>query len=167
MLKKILIVLLVIFVLIQFYRPARNLASQQQPNDISQVYAVPENVHTILNKACYDCHSNNTRYPWYAEIQPVRFFLDDHIDEGKRELNFHEFKTFAPRRQYIKLEGIIKQVKEDEMPLSSYTLIHTDSKLSDIEKQSLMSWAQNIRDTMKATYPADSLARKKRPEVVK
>ena len=74
MLKKILIVLLVIFVLIQFYRPARNLASQQQPNDISQVYAVPENVHTILNKACYDCHSNNTRYPWYAEIQPVRFF---------------------------------------------------------------------------------------------
>ncbi len=162
MVKKILIVLLIIFVLIQFYRPARNLAGQQQPNDISQVYAVPENVHTILNKACYDCHSNNTRYPWYAEIQPVRFLLDDHIEEGKRELNFNEFKTFAPRRQYIKLEETIKQVKEDEMPLSSYTFIHTDAKLSDTEKQSLMTWAQNIRDTMKTQYPIDSLQRKKK-----
>ena len=163
MVKKILIVLLVILILLQFYRPARNISSQPQPNDISQVYAVPEPVQTILDKACYDCHSNNTRYPWYAEIQPVRWWLDDHVDEGKRELNFNEFKTFSPRRQYIKLEETIDLVKKDEMPLGSYTIIHTDAKLSDTEKESLVNWAQAIRDTMKATYPADSLARRKRP----
>lgn len=165
--KKILLVLSIIFIMIQFYRPERNLSGQPQPNDISQVYAVPENVQTVLNKACYDCHSNNTRYPWYAEIQPVRYWLDDHIKEGKGELNFNEFKTYAARRQYIKLERCIKEVKDGEMPLSSYTLIHTDAKLTDTEKHSLLTWAQNIRDTMKATYPADSLIRKKRPEVPK
>lgn len=166
MLKKILITLLIVFVLMQFYRPARNLAGQPQPNDISKVYAVPQNVQTILDKACYDCHSNNTKYPWYAEIQPVRFFLDDHIAEGKREINFNEFKTFPAARKYIKLEETINQVKDGEMPFSSYTLIHTNAKLTDAEKQELITWAQNIRDTMKATYPADSLVRKKRPEGV-
>lgn len=167
MLKKILVVLLIIFGLIQFYRPARNLAGQPQPNDISKMYAVPQNVQTILDKACYDCHSNNTKYPWYSEIQPIRFLLDDHIDEGKREVNYNEFKTFLPRRQYIKLEETITQVKEGEMPLSSYTLIHSNARLTDPEKQALMGWAQNIRDTLKTTYPADSLARPKRPQGAK
>jgi len=164
MFKKVLLGLLILFVLIQFYRPKRNIAAQPQPEDITNAYAVPAQVNNILERSCYDCHSNNTHYPWYAEVQPVRWWLDDHVEEGKRELNFNAFKSYAPRRQYIKLEETIELVKEGEMPLSSYTLIHSDAKLNDAEKQTLYKWAQSIRDTMKATYPPDSLARKKRPQ---
>ena len=160
--KKILLVLLAIFVLIQFHRPPLNVTNAAQPNDISQVYAVPANVESILKKACNDCHTNNTKYPWYAQIQPVRFWLNRHVKEGKQELNFNDFKTFTPRRQYIKLEEVIKQIDEDEMPLYSFTLVHTDARLSAIEKEQVIDWAKAIRDTMKATYPADSLARKKK-----
>lgn len=164
MFKKILVGMLILFVLIQFYRPAKNISAQTQPADISTLHPLPDTVQSILKRSCYDCHSNNTHYPWYAEIQPVRWWLDDHIDEGKRELNFNEFAGYSPRRRYIKLEQTIKEVKEGEMPLDSYTFIHTDAKLSEPEKQALYTWAQAIRDTMKATYPADSLARKNRPQ---
>lgn len=167
MLKKILLVLIGLFILIQFHRPPLNVTNASQPNDISQVYPVPGHVQSILNKACNDCHTNNTKYPWYAQVQPVRFWLNRHVKEGKQELNFNDFKTFEPRRQYRKMEEIIKQVEEDEMPLSSYTLVHTDARLTATEKQQLIDWAQGIRDTMKATYPADSLERRKRPEGAK
>lgn len=167
MLKKILLVLFGLFILIQFHRPPLNITKASQPNDISQVYAVPTHVQSILNKACNDCHTNNTKYPWYAQVQPVRFWLNRHVKEGKQELNFNDFKTFEPRRQYRKMEEIIKEVEEDEMPLSSYTLVYTDARLTATEKQQLTDWAQGIIDTMKATYPADSLARKKRPEGAK
>ena len=81
--KKILIGLLIVFVVMQAFRPAKN-ASKNTDNDISKSYSVPEDVKTILAKACYDCHSNNTRYPWYTEIQPVGWWLSDHIKEGKK-----------------------------------------------------------------------------------
>ncbi len=150
-------------ILLQFYRPKRNISAEPMPNDISQVFTVPGDVEAILKKSCNDCHSNNTFYPWYAELQPVRWWLDDHIAEGKKELNFNEFKTYRPGKQYNKLEEVVKMVKEDEMPLSSYTLIHTNAKLSKAEKNKLINWANDIRDTMKATYPIDSLERKKPP----
>lgn len=159
--KKILIALLIIFVLIQFIRPKKNLSAQTGPNDITTIYPIPGEVKTILNTACYDCHSNNTRYPWYAEIQPVAWWLDDHVKEGKHELNYSEFASYRPRKQYRRMEQTIDLVKEGEMPLSSYTLIHTDAKLSEAEKKALFDWANAIMDTMKTKYPIDSLLRKK------
>lgn len=161
MIKKILLILLVIFVIIQFFRPAKNISAQPMPNDIGMLYPVPQNVQTILNKACNDCHSNNTNYPWYAEVQPVAWWLNDHIQEGRGEFNFNEFKSYSLRKQYHKLEELVDQVKKDEMPLDSYTFIHTDAKLNTAEKKQLTGWATSIMDTMKATYPADSLLRKK------
>lgn len=167
MLKKVLLVLLGLFILIQFHRPPLNVTNAAQPNDIRQVYPVPAPVQSLLDKACIDCHTNNTIYPWYAQIQPVRFWLNRHVKEGKQELNFNDFKTYEPRLQYRKMAEVIKQVKEDEMPLYSYTLVHTNAGLNATEKRQIIDWAQSIRDTLKATYPADSLERKKRPEVVK
>lgn len=161
MLKKILLVLLVIFIVIQFFKPAKNISAQTSPNDITGMLAVPSDVQTILKKACNDCHSNNTKYPWYAKVQPVAWWLNDHIIDGKRHLNFSEFKTYPLRRQYEKLEETIDLVKKDEMPLWSYTVIHRDAVLNDDEKQKITSWAEAIRADMKATYPADSLAKKK------
>ena len=154
--------LLAVLIIIQFFHPAKNVSGSSAivSNDISKVYHVPDNVQVILKASCYDCHSNNTRYPWYSKIQPVAWWLNDHILEGKKEINFSEFALYRIRRQYRKMEEIIKQVKDDEMPLSPYTLIHRNATLSKDQKLSLTNWASAIRDTIKANYPADSLIRK-------
>lgn len=155
--KKVLIVLLVVFIIIQFFRPEKNVQTTISSNDIVAHMAVPVNVQNILYKACYDCHSNNTTYPWYAEVQPAAWWLDDHIKEGKKELNFNEFASFRLRRQFHKLEEITEVVKSKEMPLESYTVIHSDADLTQEERETLISWAGATMETMRAKYPMDSL----------
>lgn len=159
--KKVLLGIVIVFILIQFIQPKKNLSAQTSRNDINLLYPVPGNVKTILSKACNDCHSNNTKYPWYSYAQPVAWWLDDHIKEGKAHLNFNEFASYSLRKQYHKLEEVEETVNEGEMPLNSYTVIHTDAKLSSQEKQVLIKWATSVRDTMKARYPIDSLERRK------
>jgi hypothetical protein len=162
--KKVLLFLLAAFVIIQFFRPAKNTASgpEAYAKDITKAHAVPADVQLILQKACNDCHSNNTNYPWYSQVQPVAWWLNDHIHEGKKELNFSEFAGYSLRRQYKKLDEVEEQVKEGEMPLESYTLIHKEAKLTDAEKQSLFNWVNALRDSMRTVYPIDSLERKKK-----
>src|SRR5690242_17718355 len=116
MVKKILLSLLVILVLLQLIRPAKNKSNAPAPNDISQVVVVPADVQAILKKACYDCHSNNTYYPWYVNIQPVGLYLAHHIEEGKDELNFNEFGAYSAKRQRNKLKGIAEQIRDGAMP---------------------------------------------------
>lgn len=159
--KKIVLVLLVLLIIIQFFHPAKNASAAATPNNIASIYTVPNDVDAILKKACNDCHSNNTRYPWYNNIQPVAWWLDSHVKDGKRGLNFDEFASYRISKQYHRMQDIIDEVKKGDMPLGSYTLIHTDARLSDQEKEALTKWASAIRDTMKAKYPADSLVRKK------
>jgi hypothetical protein len=160
-LKIILIALLVIFVMAQFIRPEKNISTIMSIYDISTKYPLPDSVQRILKIACNDCHSNNTIYPWYAEIQPTAWWLNNHIIDGKKDLNFSNFTKYRIRKQYIKFEQIIKLVKENEMPLESYTWIHSDAKLSNKQKHIIAQWATSIRDSMKAKYPPDSLIRKK------
>lgn len=159
--NRLFLVLLLAFIVIQFFRPAKNKSGGISKNDITTLYAVPQDVQTILKTSCYDCHSNNTVYPWYAEVQPVAWWLDDHVQDGKKDLNFSEFASYRPRRQYRKLEEINELVKENEMPLNSYLWIHKDAKLSDQQKLTLANWVIAVRDTMKTHYPIDSLERKK------
>lgn len=159
--KRLFFVLLLAFIVIQFFRPAKNKAEGMSKNDITTLYAVPEDVQSVLKTSCYDCHSNNTVYPWYAEVQPVAWWLNDHVQDGKKDLNFSEFASYRLRRQYRKLEEINELVKENEMPLNSYLWIHKDAKLSDQQKLTLANWVNAVRDTMKAHYPIDSLERKK------
>lgn len=154
-------VLLAALIVIQFFRPAKN-NSGDLTNDITKKYPVPESVQSIIKTSCYDCHSNNTAYPWYAQIQPVAWWLADHIKEGKGELNFNNFTTRKIAIQNKKFNEIIEQVKEGEMPLSSYTLIHRNAILSDVQKKDLMDWAGAMMDTLKANYPADSLVLKRK-----
>lgn len=161
MAKKILLFLLAGFIVIQFIHPKKNKAEGAQPNYIGNVYAVPADVKVILEKACNDCHSNNTRYPWYSKMQPVDWWLTNHIEEGKKELNLDEYTHRSLRYQYHKLEEIAELVKENGMPLDSYTWIHKGARLTESEKNVLINWADAIRDTMKAKYPIDSLVRKR------
>jgi hypothetical protein len=163
MIKKILLVLLAALIIIQFFRPKKNQAAGPQPNYIGNVYAIPADVKAILKKACDDCHSNNTEYPWYSKIQPVDWWLDNHVKEGKKELNLDEYSNRNLRYQYHKLEEIAELVKEGEMPLDSYTWMHKDAKLTEAEKNALIGWADGIREEMKSKYPIDSLIRKKAP----
>src|SRR5262249_18911584 len=143
------------------FHPKPNKASGEQPNSIAKIYPIPDDVNVILKKACNDCHTNNTRYPWYSNIQPVDWWLTNHIKEGKAHLNFDEYTNQNLRRQYHKLEETIDEVKEGGMPLNSYLWIHKDAKLTDDEKTKLIDWATGIMNTMKEKYPIDSLIRKK------
>lgn len=155
--------LVIALLLFQFYpKPAKNLSGGINANDITLAHYVPADVQQVLKTSCYDCHSNNTVYPWYSRVQPIALWLGDHITDGKDELNFSEFGSYSIRRKYKKLEEINKEVKEDEMPLSSYTIIHRDAKLDESKKLLLANWVTALRDSMKANYPADSLARKKK-----
>ena len=141
-------------------RPGKNKSPEPSTNDISAKYIVPTDVKNILKASCYDCHSNNTIYPWYAEVQPVGWWLSNHVKEGKKELNFSEFAVYTIRRQYSKLNEINDQVKKDEMPLKSYLLIHRYAKLNDQQKSAIANWVTILRDSIKAKYPPDSLKKK-------
>lgn len=148
--------LLALLVLAQLYRPARNL-SNEQSNHVSTKYPVPTEVQSILSVACDDCHSNLTRYPWYANVQPISGWLASHVNEGKRHLNLSEFTNRKIAVQNHKFEEIIEMMKEGEMPMASYTWAHTDAKLSEQQRQTLVTWAQANMDSLAANYPADSL----------
>jgi len=132
----------IIFIAIQFFRPARNKSAQASETDISRVVAIPDSVQLILQKACYDCHSNNTNYPWYAYVQPVGWFLARDITQGRDDLNFNEFGSYSLRRQLNKLEGIADHIRENEMPLKSYKLMHKEARLSENEKKLLINWTE-------------------------
>jgi len=160
MIKKILIGLLVILVAIQFIRPQKN-NSGDISKDITTLYPMPDSVKLVFDKACADCHTNNTKYPFYASIQPIGFWLDDHVKDGKRHFNINEFAGYRIGKQNKKLDEVIEQIKEGEMPLASYTLIHKEAILTEAEKTLISNWCQNIMDTIKANYPADSLKLKK------
>jgi len=147
--KKILIFILIVLVAIQFFHPAKNISSAATPKDIALRFAVPANVHDVLKKSCYDCHSNNTVYPWYNNIQPVAWWLQNHINEGKHELNFNEFAGYAPKKQYKKLKGIIESQNDGWMPLDSYLWIHKDAILSKEQKNELIKWADSLSREIK------------------
>jgi len=146
--KKIALVLLIVFVGIQFIPTSRNQSDTVPSTDFMRVNKVPENIQKKLEGSCYDCHSNNTQYPWYNKIQPVAWLLEDHIKEGKAELNFNEWDDLSNRRKNSKLKSIISQIEDDEMPLSSYTLIHRDATFSDTEKQEIIKWMTQLKDSL-------------------
>ncbi|MEI6487447.1 MAG: heme-binding domain-containing protein [Bacteroidota bacterium] len=146
--RKIIVVLAVVLVVIQFIRPKHNEGDMHGPNEIA---ASPE-VRTILEKSCYDCHSNSTVYPWYTNIQPLGWWISNHVNEGKEEFNFSEFNAYKLKRKLHKMKKLKEEIEENEMPLTSYTLIHTGSKLSEEQKTQLLNWVSEttkiISDTI-------------------
>ena len=143
--KKTFIIGLILFLLMQLYQPARNIGFEQDITvNFTKVYNVPKNVEAILRTSCYDCHSNNTNYPWYSYIQPARLFMENHIREGKEDLNFSEFGKYSKRKQGSKLKAIAKQIKSNEMPLASYTLIHRNAILSNNQKAAVINWINTL-----------------------
>ena len=144
--KKVLPGLVLLFIAAQFVRPAKNISQATAPNDINTKYTLPAEVRTLLQRACYDCHSNQTHYPWYAEIQPVGWWLAKHVHDGKEHLNFSEFGTYTLKRSVSKLDQISDEVSQHAMPLPSYTWGHPEARLTAAEIKLLTDWADNLRD---------------------
>ncbi|WP_428743270.1 heme-binding domain-containing protein [Tenacibaculum sp.] len=147
--KIIALVLFVVFVGIQFIPTKLNQSDNIPSTDFILVNTVPKNIQKKLQVSCYDCHSNNTAYPWYNKVQPVAWFLENHIKKGKSELNFSEWSNYSDRRKKSKLKSIISQIEDNEMPLSSYTLIHRDAILSESEKELVIGFMKQIKDSLK------------------
>ncbi|WP_115880604.1 heme-binding domain-containing protein [Lutibacter oceani] len=146
--KKIMFVGLIVFVGIQLVPTKRNQSSDVLETDFNEVFKVSNNLQSIIKNSCYDCHSNNTNYPWYNKIQPVSWFLEKHINEGKKELNFSTFGDYSKRKQKSKLKSIINQIRDDKMPLKSYTLIHRNTKLNELQKKEVIEWFTKLKDSV-------------------
>src|SRR5688572_25739047 len=142
--RKIGVLIIIIIVVMQFIQPNKNLAEGLGDGDISKVYALPEGLHKTLMNKCYDCHSNNTRYPWYFNIQPIGWWLAAHVHDGKEELNFSEFKNYDQKRAAHKLEEIGEVVEDKTMPLKAYTMFHEEAKLTAEDEQAIFAWLASL-----------------------
>lgn len=138
--KKILIVIIVAFVLIQFFPIDKNNPTATPKMDFLQIKETPEKTATLIRNSCYDCHSNESKYPWYSNIQPAAWFLKDHIIEARKELNFSTFATYDKKRQVKKLKEAVEQLEKNEMPLDSYVILHPVAKLSAADKKIMIDY---------------------------
>lgn len=131
--------------MIQFIRISKVNPEIITENDfLVSVNASPE-ISSLIKTSCYDCHSNETTYPWYTNIAPVSWWIKHHINEGREELNFSEWSTFKEKRKNHKLEECVEMIEENEMPMSSYTLLHKNAALSEEQKQKLILFFQSLR----------------------
>lgn len=133
-----------LILIIQLVQPERNISAGESANDISKLYQMPVDVHEILVQKCYDCHSNNTKYPWYVYIQPVGWWMAAHVKDGKRHLNFSEFKTYETKKASHKLEELSEAVTEGWMPLDSYVWMHSETKITPEDSQKINAWIQSL-----------------------
>ncbi len=141
--QKIILALVILFGLIQFIRPDQNIEANQSRNDIFYKTDTPIAVSTSIKAACYDCHSNNTVYPWYASVAPVSWILANHVNEGKEHLNFSEWTVYSAEKRQKYLLEIVDVIENDEMPLKPYQLLHKDAMLSPDQKELVMRWARD------------------------
>ena len=146
--KKMAIILLLVFVGIQFIPRTLNQDGIVPISDFMVSYEVPEQIEDKIIISCYDCHSNNTTYPWYNKVQPVAWLLENHVNKGKADLNFSEWNNYSNRRKKGKIKSIISQIESNEMPMYSYTLIHSDAKFSKKEKKEVIEWITKLKDSL-------------------
>jgi hypothetical protein len=137
--KKIFLVLFVLFILLQFIRPERT-----NPVVEGKALEIPEHILPLLQRACFDCHSNDTKWPWYSNIMPATYFLTNHVNEGRKHLNFSEWETYSRNKKEDKLLEICEEMEEQKMPLAPYLLLHSEAKLSPEEIKKICDWTENV-----------------------
>ncbi|MGD1319978.1 heme-binding domain-containing protein [Chryseobacterium sp. 2R14A] len=138
--KKILIIILVAFVIIQFFPIDKTNPPIDKGMDFINIKNIQPEIANTIRTSCYDCHSNETQYPWYSSIAPASWWLKNHINEGRSHLNFSIFATYEPKRQIHKMEECVEMLEKHEMPLESYYLGHQNAKLSDVQRQDLIKY---------------------------
>ena len=144
-LKKVALLLLVVLLGIQFIRPERNQADTLGDSEFLTETNPSDEVKVILKNTCYDCHSNQTNYPWYANVAPISFWIADHIDHGKKHLNFSDWTSYDDKKKDHKLEEVVETVESGEMPLTEYTWTHHEAQLSEEQQKMVIEWASKTR----------------------
>ncbi len=152
-LKKFLIGIIVLVIFIQFVRPQKNSGERYPSGNYTTVLSVPADIKQAVETSCMDCHSNSTHHLWYEEIQPVGWWINNHIHEGKDELNFSEFATYSVKRQAHKLEECAEQIESGEMPMNSYLWMHDEARLSEEQKVKLKNWFMMQSQALKFSSP--------------
>ena len=137
---------MVVLVGLQFFPTKSNHSTIVSSSDFVKTNKAPEQIAQTLHASCYDCHSDNTNYPWYSNVQPVGWLLEDHINKGKEVLNLSEFGSYSGRKQQSKLTSMISQIEDDKMPLAAYTFIHGKARLSKENKKSLLDYLRTLQD---------------------
>ena len=140
MMKKIGVGIAVVLIVIQFFRIDKTNPVADPSQDMVAMLKPSDEVGGIIKSACYDCHSHETVYPWYANVAPVSWYVKHHVDEGREHLNFSEWATYAPKKAAHKLEECVEEVKEGEMPLNTYTWLHGHAKLDAQQSEKLVAW---------------------------
>lgn len=148
LLKRFGYTLIVVLVGIQLIPTRSNQSIEVPPTDFLKNYKVSKEVAQVLFTSCYNCHSNNTDYPWYSRIQPIGLLLENHITKGKAELNFNEFGSYSVRKQKSKLNLMIDQIEKNKMPLPSYTFIHHEARVSGENKIKLIEYLKALKDSL-------------------
>lgn len=146
--KIALIVLVLAFVIGQFVRPDFTNPEVDAAETLPASGHLPAEVDAVLQRSCNDCHTNTTNYPWYAQVSPFSWFLNNHIQDGRKELNFSKWNTYEKKRKLKKLDEVCEQVQTREMPLPSYLWIHWDARLKDGESKLLCDWAAEYRKSI-------------------
>lgn len=135
------VVLALLFFGAQFVRPARTNPAGVAGQSLEEVSPPPAEVAKVLDRACMDCHSNRTRWPWYSNVSPLSWFVADHVEEGRRELNFSRWGRYTERDRASRLQAVCGTAREGYMPLQSYTLVHRGAALTPADVQALCDWA--------------------------
>lgn len=144
-LKKILITLLLVFIVAQFFRPDKNEGSLESVTAFLAETKPSNEVKAILTESCFDCHSDHTRYPWYNNITPINYWLENHVKHGTKHLNFSKWEGYSVKRKDHKFDEIIEMVETKEMPLKSYTYTHGEANLSDAQIEQILIWAKQVK----------------------
>ncbi|WP_018344279.1 heme-binding domain-containing protein [Cytophaga aurantiaca] len=142
--KKILIGLLVLLVVIQFIRVDKTNPPVDVTQDFITITKPPVEIVSLLKTACYDCHSNETNYPWYFNVAPFSWWAKDHVNDGRKHLNYSIWATYNKERQTHKLDEMYGEVEEDQMPLSSYELMHNEAELTTEQRITLVNWLRTL-----------------------
>jgi hypothetical protein len=148
LLKKISLGALGLFISMQLYRPELEKKSVKDSSSFEEIYNVPVNIKTMLKNSCNDCHSNTTNFPWYAQVQPFRFLIYNHIIEGRSNLNFSEFGEYSERKKANKIKSMVSQIKSNEMPIGSYELMHGNAHINADQKDSLLNWLKQLNQSL-------------------
>ena len=142
--KKIIISAAAILILIQFFRINKENPVVNSSNDFLIINKAPDSIAQTIRSSCYDCHSNETQYPWYSNIAPVSWVIKHHINEGREKMNFSDWGQYSSKKRQRKVDGAIEMIEGNDMPLKSYTLIHRDAILNPAKKDSLIIWLKSL-----------------------
>lgn len=143
--SKILIVLVLLLIIIQFFTIDKTNPPTDPQKDFITITNPPVEFALMIKNSCYDCHSNQTKYPWYSNVAPVSWLLKNHIDDGRKHLNFSIWGEYDLKRQDHKLEECIDMVNSEEMPMKTYVLMHSEATLNDTQRNELVKWLKSIK----------------------